>query len=196
MVGKYVELQDSYKSILEAFIHAGAENEVKVEVESIHSEYIDDSTIADKIAHLDGVLVAPGFGERGIEGKIKAVQYVREHNIPFLGICLGMQMAVIEFARNVVGLKEANSTEMNPKTPNPVIDLMENQKGITDKGGTMRLGAWGCNLEPDTIVANVYGSTQISERHLSSLRVQQSIQSSIRSSGITFGGYKSGNRIG
>ena len=188
LVGKYVELQDSYKSILEAFIHAGAENEVKVEVESIHSEYIDDSTIADKIAHLDGVLVAPGFGERGIEGKIKAVQYVREHNIPFLGICLGMQMAVIEFARNVVGLKEANSTEMNPKTPNPVIDLMENQKGITDKGGTMRLGAWGCNLEPDTIVANVYGSTQISERHRHRYEYNNQYKAQLEAAGLRSAG--------
>ncbi|MCB0446378.1 MAG: CTP synthase, partial [Gelidibacter sp.] len=140
LIGKYVELQDSYKSILEAFIHAGAENEVRVNVEPIHSEYLKKENVAKKLGHLHGVLVAPGFGERGIEGKIEAVKYVREQNIPFFGICLGMQMAVIEYSRNVLGLKDANSTEMNEKTPNPVIDLMESQKTVTDKGGTMRLG--------------------------------------------------------
>lgn len=165
LIGKYVELQDSYKSILEAFIHAGAENEVKVAVEPIHSEYIDGTNVKDKIAHLDGILVAPGFGERGIEGKIEAVRFARENNIPFLGICLGMQMAVIEFARNVLGLKDANSAEMNPKTENPVIDLMESQKTVTDKGGTMRLGAWKCDLKEGSIVSKVYGKDTIEERH-------------------------------
>lgn len=165
LIGKYVELQDSYKSILEAFIHAGAENEVKVNVEPIHSEYLNEDNIKLKLSHLDGVLVAPGFGERGIEGKIDAIQYVRKHNIPFLGICLGMQMAVIEFARNELRLTDANSTEMNPDTKFPVIDLMEEQKTITDKGGTMRLGAWTCDLEPNSIVGKVYKSTTISERH-------------------------------
>ena len=165
LIGKYVELQDSYKSILEAFIHAGAQNEVKVKVASIHSEYITDDVITNTIASLDGILVAPGFGERGIEGKIKAVQYAREHRIPFLGICLGMQMAVIEFGRNVCALAKANSTEMNPDTPHPVIDLMEAQKTITDMGGTMRLGAWECALSPDSIVSKVYGKDTILERH-------------------------------
>ncbi len=165
LIGKYVELQDSYKSILEAFIHAGAENEVKVNIESIHSEYLNEDNIKLKLGHLDGVLVAPGFGERGIEGKITAVKYVRENNIPFLGICLGMQMAVIEFARNVLGLKEANSTEMNATTKNPVIDLMEEQKTITDKGGTMRLGAWACELRKDSIVYDVYKADVVNERH-------------------------------
>ncbi|WP_461534243.1 CTP synthase [Sinomicrobium sp.] len=165
LVGKYVELQDSYKSILEAFIHAGAKNEVRVNIETIHSEYIDNTTIKNKISHLDGVLVAPGFGERGIEGKINTVKYVREHKIPFLGICLGMQMAVIEFARNVLGLKDANSTEMNETTPHPVIDLMEAQKEITDKGGTMRLGAWKCSLKEGSLAQRVYGQESIMERH-------------------------------
>src|SRR5690606_6767254 len=151
LVGKYVELQDSYKSILESFIHAGAKNEVRVNVVSIHSEFINEATIKNKIAHLDGILVAPGFGERGIEGKIDAVQFAREHGLPFLGICLGMQMAVIEFARNVLQLKNANSTEMDPKTPHPVIDLMEEQKTVTHKGGTMRLGAWDCELRKDSL---------------------------------------------
>ena len=165
LVGKYVELQDSYKSILESFIHAGARNEVKVKVVSIHSEFINDATIENKIAHLDGILVAPGFGERGIEGKIDAVRYAREHNLPFLGICLGMQMAVIEYSRNVLKLKNANSTEMDPSTPHPVIDLMEEQKTITHKGGTMRLGAWDCELKQGSIAHEVYGKSLISERH-------------------------------
>ncbi|MFY0714060.1 CTP synthase [Seonamhaeicola sp. NFXS20] len=165
LIGKYVELQDSYKSILEAFIHAGAENEVKVNVESIHSEYLNSDNIEVKLSHLDGVLVAPGFGERGIEGKIDAVKFVRENNIPFLGICLGMQMAVIEFARNVLKIKDADSTEMNPESKNAVIDLMEEQKSITDKGGTMRLGAWACNLKIGSKVRDIYKAETIKERH-------------------------------
>ncbi|AJR04035.1 CTP synthase [Siansivirga zeaxanthinifaciens] len=165
LIGKYVELQDSYKSILEAFIHAGAENEVKVNIESVHSEYINKENVKLKLGHLDGILVAPGFGERGIEGKIDAVQYVRENNVPYFGICLGMQMAVIEFARNVLGLKDADSTEMNPKTTNPVIDLMEDQKGITEKGGTMRLGAWDCELKIGSVVRDIYKAENIKERH-------------------------------
>jgi CTP synthase len=165
LIGKYVELQDSYKSILEAFIHAGAENEVKVEVVSIHSEHINQKSIEEELSGLHGVLVAPGFGERGIEGKVDAVRYARENNIPFLGICLGMQMAVIEYSRNVLGLKEANSTEMNPNTPDPVINLMEDQKSVTNKGGTMRLGAWKCKLEANSIVSSVYKEEIIDERH-------------------------------
>jgi CTP synthase len=165
LIGKYVELQDSYKSILESFIHAGAENEVKVNVESIHSEYLNDDNIKLKLSHLDGILVAPGFGERGIEGKITAVKYVRENNMPFFGICLGMQMAVIEFARNVLNLPDADSTEMNPATKNPVIDLMEDQKTITDKGGTMRLGSWDCDLKLGSLVRDIYKSEHIKERH-------------------------------
>ncbi|PWH82080.1 CTP synthase [Algibacter marinivivus] len=165
LIGKYVELQDSYKSILEAFIHAGAENEVKVNVESVHSEYINSDNAKLKLAHLDGVLVAPGFGERGIDGKIDAVQYVRENNVPFLGICLGMQMAVIEFSRNVLGINDAASTEMNASTTNPVIGLMEDQKNITDKGGTMRLGAWACDLKMGSAVRDIYKAESITERH-------------------------------
>ncbi|WNH12109.1 CTP synthase [Thalassobellus suaedae] len=165
LIGKYVELQDSYKSILEAFIHAGAENEVKVEIESVHSEYLNDDNIKLKLGHLDAVLVAPGFGERGIEGKITAVKFVRENNIPFLGICLGMQMAVIEFARNVLKIEDANSTEMDENTSNPVIDLMEDQKTITDKGGTMRLGAWDCDLKIGSVVRDIYKAESIKERH-------------------------------
>lgn len=164
LIGKYVELQDSYKSILEAFIHAGASNEIKVKIESIHSEYLDPANVGDKLAHLDGLLVAPGFGERGIEGKIEAVKYARENHIPFFGICLGMQMAVIEYSRNVVGLAGANSVEMDENTPHPVISLMEEQKNITNMGGTMRLGAWDCELTGGK-VADIYKSGMISERH-------------------------------
>ncbi|MDO6518891.1 CTP synthase [Zobellia uliginosa] len=166
LIGKYVELQDSYKSILEAFIHAGAVNEVRVNVKSIHSEHLSEKSLQKELKDLDGILVAPGFGERGIEGKIKAVQHARENNIPFLGICLGMQMAVIEYARNVLGLKDANSTEMDENTPNPVINLMEEQKTVTNKGGTMRLGAWDCELLEGSLVKKVYnGAESISERH-------------------------------
>lgn len=165
LIGKYVELRDSYKSIFESFIHAGAENEVKVNVVSIHSEFINENTIKNKISGLDGILVAPGFGERGIEGKIDAVQYAREHKIPFFGICLGMQMAVIEIARNVLQLKNANSTEMDPNTKHPVIDIMEEQKNITHMGGTMRLGSWACKLTKGSLAQEVYKSDIIKERH-------------------------------
>lgn len=166
LIGKYVELQDSYKSILESCIHAGAVNEVRVNIKSIHSEYLSEKGIEQKMQGLDGILVAPGFGERGIEGKIKAVRHARENDIPFLGICLGMQMAVIEYARNILGLKDANSTEMDENSPNPVIDLMEEQKNITNKGGTMRLGAWGCELVQGSLAHEVYkGADTISERH-------------------------------
>lgn len=165
LVGKYVELQDSYKSILEALIHAGAENEVKIEVVSIHSEHLTSANSAANIEGLDGLLVAPGFGSRGIEGKISAIKYVRENNIPFFGICLGMQMAVIEFARHVVGIKDANSTEMVENTAAPIISLMDEQKEIENKGGTMRLGAWDCRLLPKSRVQKIYQKDIISERH-------------------------------
>ena len=166
LIGKYVELQDSYKSIQESLIHGGVANEVKVNVISIHSEHISANNIGKKMEGLHGILVAPGFGERGIEGKIRAVQYARENGVPFLGICLGMQMAVIEFARNVLDYEDANSTEMNPNTSHPVIDLMEAQKTIVNKGGTMRLGAWDCELSEGTRVFEAYhGASTISERH-------------------------------
>jgi len=165
LIGKYVELQDSYKSILESFIHAGAANEVKVKVKSIHSEYLDASNIAKELKGLDGILVAPGFGERGIEGKIEAVRYAREHGLPFFGICLGMQMAVIEYSRNILGLKDANSSEMSKASNNPVINLMEEQKDIQNMGGTMRLGSWKCDLVKGSKVHDIYKSDSIDERH-------------------------------
>jgi CTP synthase len=166
LVGKYVELPDAYKSILESFIHAGAANECKVNVKLIQSENIDASNVAEKLKGMKGVLVAPGFGDRGIEGKIEAIRYVRENNIPFFGICLGMQCAVVEFARNVLGYKDAHSTEINPKTTHPVVDLMESQKNITGMGGTMRLGAYSCEIkDEDSLAYKVYGEKEIKERH-------------------------------
>lgn len=164
LVGKYTELPDAYKSISESFIHAGAVNDCKVKLHYVNSERIDAANVAEKLGGMAGILVAPGFGNRGIEGKIEAVRYAREQGVPFLGICLGMQCAVIEFARNVLGLKDANSSEME-QTAHPVIDLMEEQKGITAKGGTMRLGAYPCQLKADSKVAAAYGATQIMERH-------------------------------
>lgn len=165
LVGKYVELQDAYKSILESFVHSGAANECKVNVHTVHSEYLDVANLEEKIGNMDGVLVAPGFGERGLEGKILAIKYAREHNVPFFGICLGMQMCVVEFARDILGLKEAVSAEVNPNTPYPVIDLMEEQKSTTIKGGTMRLGAYDCEIQKNSLAYRIYGKELISERH-------------------------------
>jgi len=165
LVGKYVELQDAYKSILESFVHAGAANECRVNVHTIQSEYVDASNVEEKVGGMDAILVAPGFGERGLEGKIQAIKYAREHNVPFFGICLGMQMCVVEFARDVLGLKDAASAEMNPSTPDPVIDLMEDQKSTTIKGGTMRLGAYDCQLDKNSLAYDIYGKELISERH-------------------------------
>ncbi len=165
LVGKYVELPDAYKSINEAFIHAGAQNECKVHMRTIQSEYITSENVAGLLEGCDGVLVAPGFGERGFEGKIAAVRHVREHHVPFFGICLGMQVAAVEFARNVLGLPNANSTEMDSLTPHPVIAMMEAQRGITQKGGTMRLGSYACDLKRNSRAAKAYGRTHINERH-------------------------------
>lgn len=165
LVGKYIELQDAYKSIHEAFVHAGVANESKVSIQYIHSSHINAANVAETFKDLSGVIVAPGFGERGIEGKIISIQYLRENNIPFLGICLGMQCAVVEFAQNVLGMKGAASTEMNPTTEFPVIDMMAEQKNIQEKGGTMRLGAYPCELKKESRVRNIYGKKTIMERH-------------------------------
>lgn len=165
LVGKYVELQDAYKSILESFVHAGAANRCKVKVHSIQSENVNEANVAEKLKGMNAVLVAPGFGERGLEGKIAAVKYARENNVPFFGICLGMQMCVVEFARNVLGWKDAVSTEVERVTEHPVIALMEDQKSSTIKGGTMRLGAYDCQLEKGSLAYRIYGKEIISERH-------------------------------
>ncbi|MCW3080035.1 CTP synthase [Segetibacter sp.] len=165
LIGKYIELQDAYKSILESFIHAGAMNECKVQVVNVHSEFINHENVSEKLDGLDGLLVAPGFGHRGIEGKIVAVKYAREQGLPFFGICLGMQMAVIEFGRNVLGLEDAHSTEMDPHNNNPVINMMEEQKKITKMGGTMRLGSYPCELKEGSLAHEIYGTSEICERH-------------------------------
>ena len=165
LVGKYVALQDAYKSILEAFVHAGAAENCKVRVHSLLSDDITEENAAEKLAGMNGILVAPGFGERGLEGKVHAIHYAREHGIPFLGICLGMQMCVVEYARNVLGFADAASTELNPATTHPVIDLMEDQKRTSVKGGTMRLGAYACRLEKGSLAASIYGKQDIAERH-------------------------------
>jgi len=165
LVGKYVELKDAYKSINESFIHAGAANECRVNIRTIHSETINNSNVAEKLTGLDGILVAPGFGHRGIEGKITAIRYVRENGIPFLGLCLGMQCAVVEFGRNVLGMAGANSTEFDKSTPYPVIDMMEMQKKIAGLGGTMRLGAYPCRLKKGSKVHDIYKMENIFERH-------------------------------
>ncbi len=165
LVGKYVELQDSYKSIMESFVHAGVVNNCSVKLHCIHSEKINGENVKELLGSMKGIVVAPGFGDRGIEGKILAAKYARENNIAFFGICLGLQCAVIEFARNVLGLKDAHSTEMDHKTSHPVIDLMEEQKGIVDKGGTMRLGSYICQVKQGTRAFEAYGKKEILERH-------------------------------
>ena len=165
LVGKYVELHDSYKSIVESFIHAGAECGVKVNIQWVHSEQVQRENAAELFRNANGILVAPGFGSRGIDGKIEAIRFARENGVPFFGICLGMQCAVIEFARNVLGLEEAHSTEIKDYTPEPVIDLMEEQKGLADMGGTMRLGAYPCALKEGSIAARAYGRLDAEERH-------------------------------
>lgn len=184
LVGKYVELPDAYKSITESFIHAGAANECTVNLELIHSEEIGEDNAASMLQNLDGIVVAPGFGSRGMEGKIKAVEYARVNNIPFLGICLGMQCAVIEFGRNVLGFADADSTEMNPATKYPVIDLMEEQKSITDKGGTMRLGGYKCIIDENTLAMAAYNTKEITERHRHRYEFNNSYIDVYRNSGM------------
>lgn len=165
LVGKYVELQDAYKSIDESLFQAATYNDRKLDLRYIHSEKVTEENVGELLSGLDGIVVAPGFGQRGIEGKFIALKWAREHDVPTLGICLGMQCMVIEYARNVLGLADANSTEMDPKTPHNVIDLMEEQKSISNMGGTMRLGAYDCRLRPGSLAAKAYGSCEISERH-------------------------------
>jgi CTP synthase len=188
LIGKYVELRDAYKSIAEAFIHGGAVNKTKVKIEWIHSESMVAEAVEEKLKDLDGVLVAPGFGERGIEGKIAAVKYVRENNIPFLGICLGMQMAVIEYARNVLGWENAHSTEMEKTTEYPVIDLMADQQNIENKGGTMRLGAYNCKLSEKSLAKKIYGKSKISERHRHRWEFNNKYRTDFEKAGLFIGG--------
>tara|TARA_B100001248_G_scaffold81103_1_gene58872 strand:- start:930 stop:2552 length:1623 start_codon:yes stop_codon:yes gene_type:complete len=188
LIGKYVELQDSYKSILESFIHAGAANDVKVNVVPIHSEEINKKSINEIFKNLNGILVAPGFGERGVEGKIESIRIAREKNIPFLGICLGMQMAVIEFSRNILGLNKANSTEMDINCEHPVISMMESQKNIKEKGGTMRLGSWRCVIENNSLAYKIYSTNEISERHRHRYELNFDFVSQLSEKGMIFSG--------
>jgi CTP synthase len=188
LVGKYIELPDAYKSINEAFIHAGASNECKVKVTMVHSELITDDNVGSKLEGYDGILVAPGFGSRGIDGKLLAVKYAREHNIPFFGICLGMQCCVIEFARNVAGLKDAHSAEINPDSPHLIIDLMEEQKKISQKGGTMRLGSYACTLEKGSHAAKAYGKTSITERHRHRYELNNHYKAQLEAAGMKITG--------
>ena len=189
LVGKYVELQDAYKSILEAFIHAGAANRCKVKVVPIHSEYLTEDNVEEKLSGMDGILIAPGFGERGLEGKIKAVRYARERKVPFFGICLGMQMAVVEYARNVLGLTDAMTTEVEANTANPVIDLMADQKTTTVKGGTMRLGAYKCLVEEDSLAYRIYGKPLISERHRHRYELNSEYTDRLNAAGMRISGH-------
>jgi CTP synthase len=194
LVGKYVSLPDAYKSIAEAFVHAGAENDCKVNVHWISSEDVNPDVVDDMLKEMDGVLVAPGFGERGLEGKIETIRYVRENKIPFFGICLGMQCAVVEFARNVLGL-EASSTELNPKTHHPVIDMMEEQKKIVNKGGTMRLGAYDCKVKKGTKTFAAYGETMIHERHRHRYEFNNKYLEEIEQAGLKAVGINPGSNL-
>ena len=195
LVGKYVELQDAYKSISEAIIHAGVKNSCKVNVRWIHAEKINKNNITKKLKQLHGVIVAPGFGDRGIEGKISAIKYIRENNIPFFGICLGMQSAVIEYARNILGLKDANSIEMNPKTSAPVINLMHEQKKVTEKGGTMRLGAYDCYLQDKSNAHNAYKKNKISERHRHRFEFNNKYKDELEDAGLIATGINQENNL-
>lgn len=188
LVGKYVELPDAYKSINEAFIHAGSERECKVNVTYFSSEILNESNIHEKLNGMDGVLVAPGFGDRGIEGKIETIKYIRENKIPFFGICLGMQCAVIEFARNVIGFKDAHSYEMDQKTKHPVIDLMEHQRSITKKGGTMRLGSYPCSLTKGSKSYTAYGKPKINERHRHRYEFNNKFRTQFENAGMLIAG--------
>ena len=195
LVGKYVQLHDAYKSIVESFIHAGAMNECVVKIEWILSDDLNASNVAKCLGNLDGVLVAPGFGQRGLEGKIEAIKFVREHNIPFFGICLGMQSAVMEFARNVLGLQNASSTELNNSTSHPVIDLMEEQKSITDMGGTMRLGAYDCQLKEGSLAHSIYQTTDIQERHRHRYEFNNSYLTQFEKAGMIASGINPKNNL-
>lgn len=188
LVGKYVELPDAYKSITEAIIHAGAHNQVKVVVEYVHAEDVNDENVSRLFGHLNGMIVAPGFGKRGAEGKITAVRYARENNLPFMGICLGMQMAVVEYGRNVLGLKGAHSTEFEPDTPHPVISMMESQRNVDQMGGTMRLGSYACDVVKGTLAFKIYGKARIQERHRHRFEFNNAYRAKYEAGGMVLSG--------
>ncbi|MCF6097545.1 CTP synthase [Thermovorax subterraneus] len=197
LVGKYVELHDAYLSVAEALCHGGIANDARVDIKWVHSEELesDGADIKEVLADVSGILVPGGFGDRGIEGKIKAIRYARENKIPFFGICLGMQCAVIEFARNVCGLKGAHSTEFEPKTPYPVIDLMPEQKGVKEKGGTMRLGKYPCRLVPGTKAFEAYGEEMIDERHRHRYEFNNDYRDTLGRSGMVIAGQSPDGRL-
>jgi CTP synthase len=194
-VGKYVQLVESYKSLNEALIHGGIANDCKVEIRHIDSEQIEPDNVGKVLGEVDGILVAPGFGARGTEGKITAVRYAREQKVPFFGICLGLQMAVVEYARDVAGLAGANSTELDPTTPHPVVDFMPDQRGITDKGGTMRLGAYPCVLKTGSRAAEAYGTAEISERHRHRYEVNNNYRDALERNGMVLSGLSPDGRL-
>ena len=195
LIGKYVELKDSYISIAESLIHAGAENKTRVNIHWIHSSEMEGENINNQLSKMDGIIVAPGFGSRAVEGKINAVKFARENQVPFLGICLGMQCAVIEFARNVIGFKEAHSTEINSETPYPVISMMEEQKELKNLGGTMRLGAYDCHVEKDSLLHKVYENDVISERHRHRYEFNNKYVRDFEENGIVFSGKNKANNL-
>jgi CTP synthase len=189
VIGKYVELEDSYKSLYEALYHGGYANQARVKIQWIEAEHITPENAAEKLGHLDGILVPGGFGLRGIPGMIHAIQYAREQKVPYFGICLGMQTALIEFARNVAHLKEADSTEFNPDTPEKIFVMLHDLKGVVNMGGTMRLGAYPCDLTPGSLAARIYGATQISERHRHRYEFNREYESQLQDLGMVFSGY-------
>ena len=188
IVGKYVKLEDSYISVIESLYHAGFANHVKVKVDLVDSETINKETVKEKLSKYDGIIVPGGFGNRGIEGKIETIRYARENKVPFLGICLGMQMAVVEFARNVLNIKDANSAEFDEKTQNPVIHIMEEQKGIDKKGGTMRLGAYPCIIKEGSLASKIYGINEISERHRHRYEYNNAYRQKLEEAGLKVSG--------
>jgi len=188
VVGKYTHVRDAYKSIIEAFVHAGAANRARVQLRWIEGEALEQGGVAERLADVDGIVVPGGFGERGIEGKILAAQYAREHSIPYLGLCLGMQVATIEFARHVAGMVGANSSEFDPSAQHKVIDLMPDQSGITEKGGTMRLGAYKCTLRTGSLAARAYGREEIEERHRHRYEFNNKYAAAMQSRGLVLSG--------
>ena len=195
LIGKYVELKDSYISIAESLIHAGAENKTRVNIHWIHSSEMEGENIKNQLSKMDGIIVAPGFGSRAVEGKISAVKFARENKVPFLGICLGMQCAVIEFARNVIGFKEAHSTEINSDTSYPVISMMEEQKELKNLGGTMRLGAYDCHVEKDSLLHKIYENDVISERHRHRYEFNNKYMKDFEENGVVFSGKNKANNL-
>ena len=195
LVGKYVSLQDAYLSVAESLKHAGYDFKKDIEIKWINSENLDSTNYKEELADVDGILVPGGFGDRGVEGKILAIQYARENNVPYLGICLGMQLATVEFARNVVGLQDAHSAELNPNTPYPIIDLLPEQKDIEDLGGTLRLGIYPCKIEEVTIAHKVYGETEVEERHRHRYEFNNDYREKLEANGMRFSGTSPDGRL-